>query len=89
MTRTQHGCRDAIRFFGGYATGAVPGDAATATTQEDISGWFSDVSNFEEVVDRTGQDSVTVSVGSEANGGAFGFSPPAVRVDPGTAVEWE
>jgi len=32
---------------------------------------------------------VTVEVGTEANGGNFGFGPAAVRVDPGTTVTWE
>jgi halocyanin-like protein len=32
---------------------------------------------------------VTVRVGTKANGGNFGFTPAAVRVDAGTAVGWE
>ena len=55
----------------------------------DYGGWFDDVSNFEgETVDRTGEDSVEITVGAQGNGGAFAFDPPAVRVEPGTEVVW-
>jgi halocyanin-like protein len=37
----------------------------------------------------TGESLVRVRVGIEANGGAFGFSPAAVRVSTGTTVVWE
>jgi halocyanin-like protein len=36
-----------------------------------------------------GQDEVTVEVGVDANGGAFGFGPAAVHVDNGATVRWE
>ncbi|MFC7018403.1 halocyanin domain-containing protein [Halomicroarcula sp. GCM10025743] len=68
------------------ATGAT--DTATAA-DVDYGGWFADTSNFDGTVDRTGQSSVTVSVGTSGNGGAFAFDPPAVHVDPGTTVTWE
>ena len=71
------------------ATAGVAGTAGTAAAQPGFGGWMSDVGNYSEVADNTGQDEVTVQVGTEANGGAFGFSPPAVWVDPGTAVRWE
>jgi halocyanin-like protein len=51
--------------------------------------WLSDVGNYESFEDRTGQDSVTIDVGAEANAGAFGFGPPAVYVETGTTVTWE
>ncbi|WP_254273478.1 halocyanin domain-containing protein [Haloarcula marina] len=55
----------------------------------DYGGWFDDVSNYEgETVDRTGQDTVEVTVGAAGNNGAFAFDPPAVRVSPGTEVVW-
>jgi halocyanin-like protein len=50
---------------------------------------MSNVGNYSEVVDETGSSEVTVQVGTEANGGAFGFGPAAVQVDPGTTVIWE
>ncbi|MGB9965327.1 halocyanin domain-containing protein [Halobacterium sp. CBA1126] len=55
----------------------------------DFDGWFEGVSNFDGVVDETGQSQVTVEVGTEANGGPYGFSPAAIRVDPGTEVVFE
>jgi len=47
------------------------------------------VDNYDGVVDETGSDAVTVMVGSEANGGNFGFDPVAVKVSSGTTVTWE
>jgi halocyanin-like protein len=78
----------------GFLT-AVAGTAATATAagpataQASFDGWMSDVGNYSEVADATGQDEVTISVGAEGNGGGFGFDPAAVQVDPGTTVVWE
>jgi nitrite reductase (NO-forming) len=67
---------------------AMSAPAKPADTGGEFDGWFSDVENFDGVVDRTGQSSVEVEVGSQANGGAFGFTPAAVKVSPGTTVEW-
>jgi len=55
----------------------------------EFDGWFDDVDNYDGVVDMTGTSTVRVQVGSQANGGAFGFGPAAVRVSPGTDVVWE
>ena len=63
--------------------------AGTATAQPSFDGWMSDVGNYSEVADATGQDEVTITVGAEGNGGAFAFGPPAVQIDPGTTVVWE
>jgi halocyanin-like protein len=41
------------------------------------------------VVDETGSDSVTVTVGAEGNGGGFAFDPSAVRVSSGTTITFE
>jgi halocyanin-like protein len=75
----------------GAAAGAVgaAATAGTATAQPSFGGWLSDVTNYSEVVDQTGNSEVTVEVGVDANGGAFGFGPAAVQVDPGTTVVWE
>ncbi len=84
-------------------SGAELGDAAEATvpageytlqvrpaaSEPDYEGWFSDVSNYDGTVDRTGRDEVTVDVGAAGNGGRLAFGPAAVRVDPGTTVAWE
>jgi len=63
--------------------------SGTSDADGDVSAFLADVSNFDGVVDRTGESLVRVRVGSEANGGAFGFSPAAVRVSTGTTVVWE
>ena len=39
--------------------------------------------------DLRGQDTVTVDVGAEGNGGNLAFSPAGVWIDPGTTVVWE
>jgi halocyanin-like protein len=51
--------------------------------------WLADADNYDGVANKTGLDEVTVAVGADGNGGAFGFGPAAVRVDPGTTVVWE
>ncbi|MDS0282769.1 halocyanin domain-containing protein [Halomicroarcula sp. S3CR25-11] len=56
----------------------------------DFGGFLDDAGNFDgTVVDARGQDSVTVAVGAQGNGGAFAFDPPAVHVDNGATVQWE
>jgi halocyanin-like protein len=66
--------------------GTTPAAAQSGT---DLSDWLSNVGNADGVVDETGTSEVTIEVGIEANGGAFGFGPAVVRVDPGTTVVWE
>jgi halocyanin-like protein len=75
----------------GLVAGAgLAGGATSVAAQSEYGGWLSDVGNYDgTTVDRTGQDEVTIRVGVEANGGAFGFGPPAVRVSPGTTVVWQ
>jgi halocyanin-like protein len=83
--------RGLLRATGGATVAvAVASAAGTAAAQTDFGGWLSGVGNYDgTVVDATGQASVTVEVGVQANGGAFGFGPAAVQVDPGTTVTWE
>ncbi|MBX0288758.1 MULTISPECIES: halocyanin domain-containing protein [Haloarcula] len=79
------------------ATGSVTAqEEGTATgggnTAPDFGGFLDPVGNFNgpgSTVDATGQDTVTVDVGVQANGGAYGFGPPAVIVDNGATVQWE
>ena len=52
-------------------------------------GWFDNVDNYDGTVDKRGSDQVTITVGASGNGGAFGFGPAAVHVDPGTTIVWE
>ena len=61
------------------------GDSAPNEAEE----YLADTGNYDGVVDETGTSAVTVTVGTEANGGNFGFGPAAVRVSPGTTVVWE
>ncbi|UPV76564.1 halocyanin domain-containing protein (plasmid) [Halorussus limi] len=56
---------------------------------EKLGDWFGNVSNYDGVVDRTGESEVTVEVGAKGNNGNFAFGPAAVRVDPGTTVVWK
>jgi halocyanin-like protein len=68
---------------------ATPEPTATATSAPSgpaYGDWFSDVPNFEETSDETGQSEVTVNVGAE---GGLVFSPPAIKVTTGTTVVWE
>lgn len=87
------GRRTVLRLLGGAAvsTTALGGitDSARAQSGSDLDSWFAQTSNYDGVVDETGRSTVTVTVGSQANGGAFGFGPAAVRVDSGTTVVWE
>ena len=69
--------------------GTGDGGDGTSSQEPDYGDWFDTVSNYEGTVDETGTSEVTVSVGAEANGGGFGFAPPAIRVSPGTTVTWE
>ncbi len=64
-------------------------EAASQATEPAYGDWFDDVSNYDQTVDRTGQDEVRVTVGAEGNDGNLAYDPPAVRVDPGTTVVWE
>ena len=57
--------------------------------EPDYGDWFGNVDNYDGTVDKRGTDRVTITVGSSANGGAYGFGPAAVHVDPGTTVVWE
>lgn len=84
--------RQFLRASGGAmaAVGVTGVASQTALAQSgSLDDWFDGVENYEGVIDQTGQSEVRVQVGTEANGGAFGFGPAAIRVDPGTTVVWE
>jgi len=82
--------RDFLRVAGGSAAvGTAAATATPAAAQASFDGWMSDVGNYSEVTDATGQGEVTITVGAQGNGGAFAFDPPAVQVDPGTTIIWE
>ncbi|WP_251341676.1 halocyanin domain-containing protein [Haloplanus halophilus] len=86
--------RTALRTAVGAAAAGLGARTVAAQNGVDYGGWFgsgrgAETQNFDGTVDRTGQDSVTVEVGSEGNGGPYAFGPAAVRVDPGTTVTFE
>nr|WP_276239527.1 halocyanin domain-containing protein [Halobaculum sp. DT55] len=70
-------------------TTASGGGSDGGSGSASFDGWFDNVDNYDGVVDETGSGSVTVEVGTEANGGNYGFGPAAVRVSAGTTVTWE
>ncbi len=74
---------------GAVAATGVSAGAGVATAAEEFEAWFADVGNYDGVADYRGQSEVRVGVGTAANGGAFGFGPAAVQVDPGTTLVWE
>jgi len=71
---------------GAAAAAAAPGVLAQGD-DTDAESYLSDANNYDGIVDRTGEDAVTVDVGAGQNGLAFG--PAGVRVSPGTTVTWE
>ncbi|ELZ25791.1 halocyanin-like protein [Halosimplex carlsbadense 2-9-1] len=74
---------------GGTATGDGAATGGGGGGQPDFGDWFEDVGNYNgEVVDLRGEGQPEVQVGTEANGGAFGFGPPAVHVENGATVSW-
>ena len=62
------------------------GDAQYLSEEPDYGGWLEGANNYEQTVDATGQDEVTVSVGA---GDGLSFGPAAVAVSTGTTVVWE
>jgi plastocyanin len=77
--------RTFLRGAAGAGTLAVAGASAPAAARDsggDLDSWFEGVSNYDGVVDETGNAEVTVEVGAKGNNGAFAFGPTAVRVDP-------
>lgn len=66
------------------------GDGGSAdSAPSEVDEYLATTGNYDGVVDETGASEVTVTVGTEANGGNFGFGPAAIRVSPGTTVVWE
>jgi halocyanin-like protein len=84
---TASGEGDATEEPTGTATAA--GDGGSGGSTDAVEEYLADTDNYDGVVDETGASEVTVAVGSEANGGNFGFGPAAVRVSAGTTVVWE
>lgn len=55
--------------------------------EPDYDGWFDDVDNYDGTYDWTGEDAVTIQVGTGPDG--YQYEPAAVAIDPGTTVTWE
>jgi len=91
-TGTATGTDDGTATGGGNETGADAGSPGGegGGGPPDFGGFLDPVGNFDgNVADARGQDTVTVAVGAQGNGGAFAFDPPAVHVDNGATVEFE
>lgn len=70
--------------------GAVIVREPPATGNSEVDQWIVDSDNFDgTVVDKTGADAATITVGAPGNGGAFAFAPPVVRVSADTTVRWK
>jgi len=72
----------------------TPTDTATeqpagGPAPQEVEEFVSASSNYDGLVDMTGQDTVTVGVGVAGNGGNFAFGPAAVKVSTGTTVKWK
>lgn len=74
---------------GGNDASGDSNDGSTGGEKPSFDGYMENVDNYDGVVDETGTDAVTVIVGSEANGGNFGFEPPVIQITTGTTVTWE
>ncbi|SDJ40973.1 halocyanin domain-containing protein [Halovenus aranensis] len=64
------------------------GDGGGMSPQEKVDQYLAEANGYEgEVMDMTGQDSVTIENGS--NEPDYAFGPAAIQVDPGTEITWE
>lgn len=82
-------CRRAVLRTAVGTAGASTVVTGTARAQQepDFGGWLDGVDGGFQ--DSRGEQSVTVTVGAEGNGGSFAFEPAGIWVDTGTKVEWE
>lgn len=75
----------------GGGDGTLPGseypDVDEWLTETDVGG--ADDTYDGTLLDRRGQDTLTVRVGVEGNDGTFAYDPSAVVVSAGTEVRWE
>lgn len=68
--------------------GCSGGDGGDGGASGNYDGYLSNVPNYSETVDRTGEEQVTVTVGAEPNN-YLSFEPAAVEVSAGTTVIWK
>lgn len=77
----------AIGVTAGCLDGSGSEDDPYVDDEPDYGEWFNNVDNYEGTVDRTGEDEITVEVGSGEEG--VQFDPPAIQVDHLATVVWE
>jgi len=92
MTRFDSGRRKLLKASGAGLTLAVAGCLGSSDDGGDVpsevDSYLEDANDYDgSVVDRTGQDSVTVENG--ANAPDYAFDPTVIRVDEETEVTWE
>jgi halocyanin-like protein len=70
--------------------GVVAVEEAPSTGYREVDRWLVDADGFDgSLPDRTGRETVTVTVGAAGNGGEFAFDPLAATVSTGTTVRWK
>lgn len=70
---------------GGSSDGGDGGDRTYLDDEPDYDGWLDGANNYEQTVDWTDRDEVTVLVGYEG----LSFDPAAIAIAAGTTVTWE
>lgn len=55
--------------------------------QQSVEEWLSNTNNFNGIRDKTGDSTVSVEVGPDSD--EMVFAPAAIRIRPGTTVNWE
>lgn len=73
--------------FAGCLDGPDSEDDPYVDDEPNYGDWFDNVDNYEGTVDKTGEDEVTVEVGTGED--AVHFDPPAIQVDHLATVIWE
>ncbi|HET7322889.1 MAG TPA: halocyanin domain-containing protein [Halococcus sp.] len=68
-------------------TGGSPSSETGEESSADIDTWLADANNYDgSIADMTGKKTVKIAVG--AGDSSLAFGPAAVRVSPGTTVQW-
>lgn len=76
--------------IGGFLAGCTSSNWGGSDNGSDqFGGSLENVSNYDGVVDSTGNDAIMITVGAEGNGSSYAFDPPAVRITPGTTATFD
>ena len=78
--------RRTLAVAGSAVLAGLAGCAGESGDSSPYDGWLAGANNFESVVDQTGTETVTVTVGAPS---PYAFDPAAVQISPGTTVVWE